>query len=98
MIELTNRQLRTLKSMAQQLDPMLRIGRNGLSSAFLKSADEALAHHELVKIRFDEFKEQKKELTAQLANVTSSLVVMRVGHIVVLYRQQPDAARRVVKF
>ncbi|MSU21238.1 MAG: YhbY family RNA-binding protein [Pedosphaera sp.] len=97
MIELTNRQLRTIKAMAQRLDPMLRIGRNGLSSAFLKSADETLAHHELVKIKFDEFKEQKKELAAQLATATSSLVVMRVGHVVVLYRQQPDVARRVVK-
>ena len=96
MIELTNRQLRTLKSHAQRLEPMLRVGRNGLSPAFLKSVEEALTHHELVKIKFDELKEQKKELAPQLAIQTSSHMVMRVGNVVVLYRQQPDPGRRVV--
>jgi len=48
--------------------------------------DDALKHHELVKVKFDEFKEQKKELSPQLAEKTGSHLVTRVGNVVVLYR------------
>ena len=94
---LTSTQIRKLKARAQRLEPVLHIGKAGLSDAFLKSVDEALAVHELVKIKFSDFKEQKKELTPALVARTGSILVMQVGHVVVLYRQQPDPARRRVE-
>ena len=60
--ELSNRELRALKAKAQLLKPMLKIGKDGLSPALIKAVRDALDHHELVKVKFDEFKEQKKEL------------------------------------
>lgn len=83
---LTNAQLRELKSRAQHLEPVLRLGKAGMSEAFLQSVDAALTQHELIKIRFEDFKEQKKELAPLLAEKTSSRVIQRVGHVVVLYR------------
>jgi len=50
--------------------------------------DEALRQRELIKVRFDEFKDQKKELARELAERTSSHLVMQVGHVVVLYRKR----------
>jgi RNA-binding protein len=90
-VELTNRELRTLKGRAQLLRPMIFIGREGLSPALLKALDEALARHELVKVKFGEFKEQKKELVPVLAEKTASRVVMRVGNVAVLFRRKPPA-------
>ena len=52
----------------------------------IRSVDVALAQHELVKIKFAEFKEQKKELAPQLADKTTSHIIMRVGNVVVLHR------------
>jgi RNA-binding protein len=43
-------------------------------------------------VKFDEFKEEKKELAPQLAEKTSSHLIMQVGNVVVLYRKKPDAA------
>ena len=40
-------------------------------------------------LKFDEFKEQKKELTPQLAEKTGSHLITRVGNVVVLYRPEP---------
>jgi RNA-binding protein len=68
----------------------LKIGREGLSPQFLAALDEALNHHELVKVKFDEFKEQKKELAPQLAEKSGSHLVTRVGNVVVLYRPRPE--------
>ena len=86
---LTNSQIRKFKAAAQLMEPMLKIGKAGLSEGFIRSVDLALAQHELVKIKFAEFKEQKKELAPQLAEKTSSHLVMRVGNVLVLHRPKP---------
>ncbi len=90
-VEISNRELRTLKGRAQLLRPTIFIGRDGLSPALLKALDEALARHELVKVKFGEFKEQKKELAPVLAEKTASRLVMRVGNVAVLFRRKPPA-------
>ncbi|MEI9865448.1 MAG: YhbY family RNA-binding protein [Limisphaerales bacterium] len=64
---LNNSQIRKFKAAAQLLEPMLKVGKAGLTEGFIRSVDMALAQHELVKIKFVEFKEQKKELAPQLA-------------------------------
>ncbi len=97
MAELTTRQIQKLRGMAQRLEPILKIGRNGVSAAFLASLDETLRHHELVKVKFTEFKEQKKELSVEMAAKSGSCLVARVGNVAVFYRENPDSALRKVK-
>jgi RNA-binding protein len=87
---LNNTQLRKFKSAAQLLEPILKVGKAGLSEGFIKSVDGALAQHELVKIKFGDFKEQKKELAPLLAEKTSSHLIMRVGNVMVLHRPKPS--------
>jgi RNA-binding protein len=65
------------------------VGKEGLSPQFLTALDDTLKHHELVKVKFDEFKEQKKELAPQLAEKSRSHLVTRIGNVVVLYRPRP---------
>jgi RNA-binding protein len=96
--QLTNAQVRKLKALAQQLEPVLRVGKSGVSEAFLQSLDQALTTHELVKVKFAEFKEEKKKLAPLIAERSGSALVTRVGNVVVLYRENPDPERRRVKF
>jgi RNA-binding protein len=91
MIEpLSNPQIRRFKAAAQLLDPILKVGKAGLSDGFVRSVNEALSQHELVKIKFADFKEQKKELAPQLAAKTASHLIMRVGNVMVLHRPKPE--------
>jgi RNA-binding protein len=92
---LSNAQTRELKARAQRLKATLKIGKEGLSPQFLAALDDVLKHHGLVKVKFDEFKEQKKELAPQLAERSGSHLVTRVGNVVVLYRPKPGAAESV---
>ena len=78
--------IRKFKAAAQHLEPILRVGKAGLSEGFIQSVNEALSQHELVKIKFADFKDQKKELAPQLAEKTSSHLIMRVGNVMVLHR------------
>jgi RNA-binding protein len=88
-LSLTNAQIRALKDQAQRMKATLKIGKEGLSPQFLAALDDALKHRELVKVKFDEFKEQKKELAPQLAERSNSHLVTRVGNVAVLYRAKP---------
>ena len=89
MLSLTNAQIRALKSQAQRLKATLKVGKEGLSPQFLAALDETLKRHELIKVKFDGFKEQKKELAPQLAEKSRSRLLTRVGNVVVLYRPEP---------
>ncbi|HZR16689.1 MAG TPA: YhbY family RNA-binding protein [Verrucomicrobiae bacterium] len=89
---LTNAQIRAFKAQAQRLKPTLKVGKDGLSPQFLAALDQALNHHELIKVKFDDFKEQKKELAPQLANKSKSHLVARIGNVVVLFRPKPEGA------
>ncbi len=95
-MELKNAQIRKLKGLAQRLDPVLRVGKAGVSEGLLQSVDLALKRHELIKVRFEHFKDEKATLAPFLAEKTGSYLVTRVGHVVVLYRQNPDEAQRQV--
>ena len=98
MEELNNAQIRKLKGLAQRMDASLKVGKQGLSEGFIKSLDEELSRHELVKLKFTEFKEQRKELAPQLAERTQSLLVTLLGNVVVLFRQNADPEKRKITF
>jgi RNA-binding protein len=88
---LTNAEIRGLKARAQRLEATFKVGKAGLSEGFVKSVSDGLAHRDLIKVKFEEFKEEKKTLAPLLAEKTSSQLIMRVGNVAVLYRAKPAA-------
>ena len=94
---LTSAEMCKLRSTAQLLKPVLKIGKLGLSPEFLKSVEEALRIHGLIKIKFADFKEEKKTLAPQLAEKTSSHLVTLLGNVVVLYRPKLEAPAEAKK-
>lgn len=89
-IALTGAEKKRMRGEAQRLKPMVHIGKHGISDALLRSLDEALTHHGLVKVKFDEFKDKRKELAPQLAEKSRSELIALVGNVVVLYRPKPE--------
>ncbi len=86
---LSNPVIRSLKARAQRMKAGVKVGKDGLSPRFIAGLNETLKHCELVKVKFDEFKEQKKELAVEMALKTSSHLVTRVGNVVVLFKPKP---------
>lgn len=89
---LTNAQKRDLKARAQKLEPVVKLGHGGMSPAFLQSLDQALAQHGLVKMKFTDFKEERKTLAPQIAAETRSELVMQVGNVAVFFRTKDEPA------
>ncbi len=89
MSELSNAKIRELKARGQLMKPMLKVGHDGLTPEFIAALDETLKHHDLVKVKFSSLKEQKKELAPLLAEKTGGELIMRVGHVALIYRAKP---------
>ena len=83
--------LRELKSRSQMLKPGIRLGKAGLTPEFLASLDEALRGSGLVKLKFEDFKDERKELAREIAEKTGSRLVQQVGHTAVFYRPKGAA-------
>ena len=97
MSELTTKQVAYLRGLGQRLEPTVHVGQAGLTDALIASLNQALDNQELVKVKFHAHKEDKKQLAPELAERSNSLLVQRVGHVVLLYRQQADPAKRTIQ-
>jgi RNA-binding protein len=98
MEELTGAQRKYLRGMAHYLKPLVQVGKNGLTDPVIESIDKALDDHELVKVRLGDpqGQGQKKELADQIAERTRSHWVGLIGHVLTLYRRQPDPEKRTL--
>lgn len=78
--------LRALKVQAQQLKPGIKLGKAGLTPEFLAAFEDAIQRSPLIKLRFEDFKDERKTIARELAEKTNSQLVQQVGHTAVFYR------------
>lgn len=100
MKKLTSIQAKFLRGLAHALKPVVFVGQKGVTQAVIASADEAFQRHELIKVKFIDFKEkeQKKEIVAAIENKTNSRLAGMIGHIAIFYRPQNDPEKRKIVF
>ena len=89
-------QRKYLRAQAHHLKPLVMVGAKGVTVGLIGSVTLALADHELIKVKFVECKDAKKEISAQIAQATQSELVGLIGNIAILYRPNPDPAKRKV--
>lgn len=87
---LTGKQRRHLRALAHHLDPIVQLGKQGLTSGAERAIDEALEHHELVKIKLlTECPESRDELAEKLSPRVSAAIAQTLGRTILLYRRHP---------
>jgi len=96
MYDLNSTQRKYLRGLAHHLKPHVQIGKNGLSDEVLASIEEALNANELIKIKFLEFKDSKKEIVSEIERRTRAAQAGLIGNIVILFRQNRDPEKRVI--
>ena len=97
MKQLNNTQKQYLRRLANELRPAVQIGKNGLTDQIHATVDHELNAHELIKIKFMDFKEEKRELTDALVETSNGTLIGLVGNVAILYREQSDPEKRQIK-
>lgn len=86
-MELTGKQRAQLRAMANSIDPIVHIGKDGIGDNLVKQANDALEARELIKCRVQENCElTAREACDELARLTRSEPVQVIGTKFVLYR------------
>ena len=97
MIELTSKQRKYLEKEAHALQPVVIVGGAGVTEGLIQMADNSLAAHELIQIKFNEYKDEVKELTAQICKSCDATLVRIIGFTAILYRQAEEPENRKFK-
>ncbi len=92
MSSLTSRQRAHLRSLAHPLKPILQVGSDGVTEAFLTSLDEAFHNRELLKIRvLDTSHLSLREAVDAIGVGRPEVeVVQTIGRVAALYRPFPE--------
>ena len=98
MKKLTSLEAKYLRGLAHGLKPVVFVGQKGLTDALIKSTSEAFDRHELIKVKFNDFKEkpQKKEIAAVIEKKTGAQMAGLIGHIAIFYRPHSDPGKRKI--
>ena len=78
-----------LKAQANQLSPILNIGKNGITDTLIEELNKQIKANRLVKVRVLKSVEEGKDLNAiaeEIAAATRSTLIEIRGRTVVLYR------------
>lgn len=78
-----------LKSEAHQINPILNIGKNGVTDALIEELNKQIKANRLVKVRVLKSAEEEKDVKAiadEIAEATRSTLIEVRGRTVVLYR------------
>lgn len=88
---LSTKQKQYLKGLAHHLNPVVMLGGNGLTEGVLVEIDNALSHHELIKVKVAGADRETKQLIIDaIVRETKAEPVQTIGHIVVLYRESEE--------
>ena len=93
---LSSAQIKRLRAEGHRLNlkPVVIVGQKGLGENLQVEIDNALSHHELVKLRIPALdKAGKRELAAQICARHSAELVQSIGNVIVIYRPNPETNR-----
>jgi RNA-binding protein len=88
---LTGKQRQHLRALAHHLDPVVQIGKEGVTEGVSKATERALLDHELIKVRIGtEVPDERQDAARALADATKAELVQVLGRTCLLYKRHPQ--------
>lgn len=95
---MTGKQRSYLKSLANNMDTILQIGKNGITEDVLKSIEEALEARELIKINLlNNSLLDTKETALEICDKLNAEYIQSIGNKIVIYRESEDKIIEIPK-
>jgi len=89
--EMSGKDRRALRALGHHLKPVVQVGQHGITPALIQATEEALATHELIKVRILEGAPvDRKEAATGLAEGTGAELAQLLGRTFLLYKPHPE--------
>ncbi len=85
-MKLNSSQKRFLRGMAHHINPVVMVGDKGLTGNVLEEIENALDHHELIKIKLRTDRETRKAQSLEIAKACKAVMVHQIGQVSCFYR------------
>ena len=89
---MTSKERAAWRAKANSLEPIIQIGKEGISDNLISQIDDTLDARELIKIRvhLETSPKTPKELASELAETLEADVIQVIGGVIVLYREADE--------
>lgn len=94
---LTPKKRQELKAKAHHLDAIIWVGEKGVTENVLIEIDQALEHHELMKIKIAGERDDRKEMIEFISQKLNCEVIQQIGKIAVFYRKSQPKKKKAKK-
>lgn len=86
---MTSKQRAYLRSLANSIDAIFQIGKNGINDNLIKQLNDALEVRELIKITvLETAPASAKDLSFEISKRTNSITIQVIGNKITLFRQK----------
>lgn len=91
---MTSKQRAFLRGLANKIDSIFQIGKNGLNDNLIKQLDDALEAREIIKIStLETASDSAKNLAFEISNKIDCTIVQTIGNKIVLFRQKKENSK-----
>lgn len=91
---ITSKQRKYLKSLAHNIEPILQIGKSGITENVIKQIDESLEARELVKVKvLNNSLLDANEVANEISETLRAEFVQSIGNKFSIYRESKDKKR-----
>ncbi len=95
---ITSKQRSYLRSLAHHEDPIVYIGKDGVTENVIKEIDICLENRELIKVKLQESCDlDPKAVANEMAEILGAEFVQAIGRKFCLYRQAKDKEKRKIE-
>jgi RNA-binding protein len=98
MAKLSGAQRKHLRGVAHGYKPLVQIGKEGLTENVLGAIEDAIAAHELIKVKMTAERDERDQLILAIEGRLGCECVGVIGRIAILYRENPDPEKRKITF
>ena len=98
MIKLTSKQRRTLEKFAHDLRPVVIVGGSRITDGVIQMVASSLASHELIKVKFNEYKDEKAKLAREIEEQCDATLIRIIGNVAIFYKEAKNKKDRKYTF
>jgi len=84
--EITDKQIVYLRKSCHHIKPIVTVGNAGLTENVMNEVELALSHHELVKMKINGDRDERKTMIDKIVADTGAVLVQTIGHTASFYR------------
>jgi RNA-binding protein len=92
-VTMTPKQTRKLRALGHHLEPVVMVGKGGVTEQVIAAVHQALDDHELIKVKINEEHDQRTESAAALAKATGAQLAQLVGKMALLFRKREEDSK-----